>query len=121
MMPTTVSGTPFSVIVLPMADGVAVEAPLPRLMRDDDHRLDGARRALFFGEEAAALGFQPQHVEERSGHERADETLRLVDAGQVHALREPQRDRFERVCLLADLLVFAVRQQRLAETPCVWP
>ena len=48
MTPTTVSGTPFSVIVLPMADGVAVEAPLPRLVRDDDDRLDRARRALFF-------------------------------------------------------------------------
>jgi hypothetical protein len=82
-----------------LADGgvASVEAALPRLVRDDDKRLDRAGRALFVAEEPAALRFQPQHVEERSRHERADETLRLVDAGQVHALRQPQRDRFERV------------------------
>ena len=90
---------------------VAVEAPLPRLMRDHDHRLHGARRALLVGEQAAALRRQPERVEERAGHERADEPLRLVDAREVHALRKPQRHRLERVALLLNLLELLVRQQ----------
>src|SRR5439155_23992419 len=66
--------------------GVFVEALPPQLMTENDHRLQCAGCALFFGVQPSPLRLQSEHVEKRSGREDSDEALRLVDAGEVDAL-----------------------------------
>ncbi len=89
---------------------IAVETPLPRLVRDHHDRLHRTGSALFFGEEAAALRLQPQHVEKRSCRKRAGETLRFVHAGQVDALWKEQGHRVDDAAL-PDLFVFEIGEQ----------
>ncbi len=90
-------------------DGIgAAEAALPERMRDDDEGLRLPGRALVLGEEAAPLRRHPQHVEERARDEVAGHSLRLSVARQVHALREPEPDAFNRLRLFANGQVFAV-------------
>ena len=95
MTPITVSGTPFSVIVAPIADG----SPLKRrchvwcVITTTGFTVPGALSSSV--KKRPRSGFQPQHVEKRSGRKRADETLRFVHAGQVDALWKEQADRVD--------------------------
>ena len=80
-------------------------------MTENDHRLQCAGCALFFGVQPSPLRLQSEHVEKRSGREDSDEALRLVDAGEVDALPEVHTNGVERAALAADLLVLFVGQQ----------
>ena len=111
MTPMTVSGTPFSVIVAPIAAG----SPLKRrchvwcVITTTGFTVPGALSSSL--KKRPRSGFSPSTSKNDPDRERADEPLRLVDAGQVHALRKEQADRVERRRSAPDLLVFEVRHQ----------
>jgi len=83
--------------------------------------MSGYRRRLAATGAAAPLGGTPlyQLLDDIPGATlvsgAADQTLRLVGAGDVHALAEKQTDRFEAAALSAELFVLDVRQQPLPE------
>ena len=83
---------------------IAVVPLAPELMRDNRDHFHGSRLALALRKQAPTLGAEADDVEKCARHERSGNTLRLAVAGQIDALREPQRDLVECPVLTAKFL-----------------